>query len=237
LKYSARRFVRRASSFGDDARAQARPPIHEDLDRRGNDLRNENFRIAQQMIGELRIEGFAIVSADGMLADSDRRIPSGLVIAEDQEFFQDSLDRAAFIVHGRHSGEGGPRAAARRRLVVTRQIPDVAPDPSNPNALLWNPQGASLEEAFSRLGAAPGICAVIGGPDVYALFLDFGYDAFHLSQAPHVRIPGGRPLFPGIGPTRRPQDILAAHGLIPGPPRLLDSAGEVTLVTWTRTAL
>src|SRR5262249_28106704 len=123
------------------------------------------------MIGELRIEGFAIVSADGMLADSDRRIPPGLVVEADQKFFQDSLDRAAFIVQGRHSHEGGQRAAARRRLVVTRRIRDVVPDPAYPNALLWNPEGISLEEASRRLGAPPGICAVIGGPDVYALFL------------------------------------------------------------------
>ena len=66
--------------------------------------------------------------------------------------------------------------------------------------------------------------AVIGGPEVYGLFLDIGYDAFHLSRAANVRLPGGRPVFPQIGPDRTPEDVLASHGLKPGPQRVLDAA-------------
>ena len=185
------------------------------------------------MPGPISIEGYAIVSADGMLADANRRIPDAMVVKADQEFFHGSLDHAAAVIHGRHSHEGGPRAASRRRLVVTTQVEALADDPAHPHSLLWNPKGASLAEALARLGAPEGIIAVIVGPDVYGLFLNIGYDKFHLSQAPHVRIPGGRPVFPEVGPGRTPDDVLASRGLKPCPPRVLDAATEVTLVTWT----
>jgi dihydrofolate reductase len=184
------------------------------------------------MPGPDSIEGYAIVSADGMLADANRHMPTGLQVEADQKFFQDALDRAAVVVHGRHSHEGGPRAASRKRLVVTRRVPTLAPDTSRATSLLWNPQGATLEEAWAQLGASPGMLAVIGGPDVYKLFLDVGYDAFHLSKAAQVRLPGGRPVFPEIGPDRTPEDVLASHGLKPGPVHVFDPVANVTLMTW-----
>ena len=36
------------------------------------------------MPGPTRIEAYAIVSADGMLADAERKIPPGLVVEADQ---------------------------------------------------------------------------------------------------------------------------------------------------------
>jgi dihydrofolate reductase len=186
------------------------------------------------MSGPTSIEGYAIVSVDGMLADANRHIPDGLKVKADQEFFHGALEQAAVVVHGRHSHEGGPRAATRRRLVLTTRIAALADDPAHPKSLLWNPKGASLAEAWERLGAPSGLLAVIGGPDVYGLFLDIGYDAFHLSRAAHVRLPGGRPVFPQIGPDRTPEDVLASHGLKPGPQRVLDADAGATLVTWRR---
>src|SRR5262245_23635237 len=119
------------------------------------------------MPGPTSIEGYAIVSADGMLADADRRIPDAMVVKADPDFFQDSLDQAAVVVHGRHSHEGGgSRADKRRRLVVTTRIDTLADDPSHPHALLWNPKGATLAQAWSRLGAPDGVLAVIGGAEV-----------------------------------------------------------------------
>ena len=184
------------------------------------------------MPGPSSIAGYAIVSADGMLADANRRIPDSLKIEADQKFFHNALDRAAAVVHGRHSHEGGPGAARRHRLIVTRRIAALSPDTRHPNSLLWNPKGASLEEAWALLGVPAGPLAVIGGPDVYGLFLDIGYDKFHLSRVAGVRIPGGRPVFPGIGPRRSPEDVLASHGLKPGAERVLDQAAGATLVSW-----
>ena len=183
------------------------------------------------------IEGFAIVSADGMLADAARHIPPALVVKADQAFFHDSLDHAAVVLHGRHSHEGGPRADSRHRLVATHRVPALAPHPTRPKALLWNPKGATLTEAWAALGAPNGMLAVIGGPQVNQLFLDGGagkFDAFHLSRVADVQLPGGVPVFPGIGPGRTPEDLLAVHGLKPGPVRVLDAAAGATLVTWRR---
>ena len=180
-----------------------------------------------------RIEGYVIVSADGMIADRRGEMPDAIRNDADQRFFQDSLDRAAVVVHGRHSYEGGPRAAARKRLVVTRQIATLAPDPAYPHALSWNPLGAPLEQALEAIGAGGGIIAIIGGPDVFSLFLPL-YDAFHLSRAARARIPGGLPVFTEVGPNATPEDVLARHGLQPGPRRELDAAAGVSVVTWLR---
>ena len=186
------------------------------------------------MPGPTSIEGYAIVSADGMLADANRHIPDGLKIKADQEFFHGALENAAVVVHGRHSHEGGPRAATRHRLILTSKVAALDEDPAHPKSLLWNPRGATLTQAWERLGAPSGLLAVIGGPEVYGLFLDIGFDAFHLSRAPNVTLPGGRPVFPEIGPRRTPEDVLASRGLKPTPQRVLDAAAGVTLVTWKR---
>jgi dihydrofolate reductase len=186
------------------------------------------------MTGPTSIEGFAIVSDDGMLADGTRHIPSALVVKADQKFFHESLEHAAVVVHGRHSHEGGARADSRHRLVVTHRVPALAPHPTLPKTLLWNPQGASLSEAWTELSAPDGMLAVIGGPDVNQIFLERGYDTFHLSRVAGVRLPGGVPVFPEIGPDRTPEDLLAQHGLKPGPQRELDPAAGATLVTWRR---
>jgi dihydrofolate reductase len=181
-----------------------------------------------------RIEGLAIVSADSMLADADGHMPKSLLVKADQQFFQDTLDQAAVLVQGRHSHEGSPRAAHRRRLVLTRRIAGIAEDTTYPNALLWNPRGATLQEAWERLGASDGMLAVIGGTEVYGVFLAIGFDRFHLSRAPHVRLPGGRPVFPEVSPDRTPEQVLASHGLKPGPQRVFDATLGVTMVTWSR---
>jgi len=180
-----------------------------------------------------RIEGYVIVSADGMIADAKGVMPDSLKNAADQRFFQAALDRAVVIVHGRHSHEGGPRAAQRKRIILTRQIAAIAPDPAHPNSLLWNPLGASLDQALAQLGVGDGAIAVIGGTDVFSLFLP-RYDAFHLSRAANATIPGGLPVFAEVGPNATPEQVLARHGLRPGPRRDLDADAGVSVVTWER---
>jgi hypothetical protein len=180
-----------------------------------------------------RIEGLAIVSADGMIADARGVQPEALKLEADQRFFFDTLDQATALAHGRHSGEGGPDASRRRRLILTRRVPGVVPDPANDRAALWNPAGASLDEAWQALGLAGGTLAVIGGTEPFGLFLERGYDAFHLSRAAHAQLPGGRPVFPGV-PGKTPEELLAAHGLKPGPTRVLDPSAGLILTTWRR---
>lgn len=185
------------------------------------------------MIGKNRIEGYAIVSADDMIADAGGVMPPTIRNDADQRFLQAALDEAVAVVHGRHSHEGGPRAGRRRRLIVTRRTASIAPDPSHPNALLWNPAGATLASALAALGAGDGSVAIIGGTEVFGLCLPL-YDAFHLTRAARAKIPGGRPLFPQVGPQLTAEDVLTAHGLRPGPARDLDAAAGVTLTTWQR---
>jgi|SRR5215831_2935848 len=179
-----------------------------------------------------RIEGYAIISADDMIADAAGKQPPELIVKADQRFFHRGLAGADVIVHGRFSHEGGTTAAGRKRLVLTRSIEGLAPHPRHVRALLWNPTGASFAQALDALEVPGGVVAVIGGTETFGLFLDIGYAAFHLTRANRARLPGGRPVFPGI-PPRTPEDILAAHGLEAGPPQLLDAASDATLVTWS----
>jgi dihydrofolate reductase len=179
-----------------------------------------------------RIEGYVIVSADGMLANADRVMPDALKFKGDQEFFNAALDRADLIVHGRRSYEGQPNSPKRRRIILTSKTATLAPDSSNPNATLWNPAGATFEQACDYAGVGSGAVAIIGGPEIFAMFLD-RYDTFWLSQAPHVRLPGGYPCFPGV-PERSPQTILAAHGLQADEPQTLDAAHDVRVTPWRR---
>jgi dihydrofolate reductase len=181
----------------------------------------------------VRIEGYAIVSVDGMIADQHGHMPAGLKIDADLRFFSEGLDRAALVVHGRNSHERQPGSCRRWRLIVTRRVPTITRHPRYPRAELWNPAGLSFSEACKANAITSGTAAVTGGTEVFGLFLDFGFDAFHLSRAGKVRIPGGRPVFPQV-PTCAPEEVLAEHGLTAGPARVLDAGAEATLVTWQR---
>jgi dihydrofolate reductase len=179
-----------------------------------------------------RFNGYVIVSAEGMLADSTGVMPDALKFAGDQAFFTAGLDRADLIVHGRHSFEDQPNSPRRTRIVLSRNIDAVAPDPDNDKATLWNPAGASFEEACAVTGIEAGTVAVIGGPAVYDMFLD-RYDVFWLSQAPGVRVPDGQGCFPGV-PAQSPQQILASRGLVASEVQLLDEAHDVHVTAWRR---
>jgi hypothetical protein len=169
-----------------------------------------------------------------MLADARNVMPDELKFEGDKAFFTTALDRADLILHGRNSYEDQPNSPRRKRVILTRTIASIAPDPANPKAILWNPAGALFEAACDHAGVAAGTVAVIGGPGVFGMFMD-RYDTFWLSLAPHVRVPGGEPCFPGV-PLRSPQDILAAHGLRAGEPQMLDKAHEVSVTPWRRNA-
>ena len=179
------------------------------------------------------IEAYVIVSANGMLADSTGVMPDSLKFPADQAFFENVLDDADLIVHGRHSHEDQKRSNERTRLVLTTSIPTLAPDTAHPHSTLWNPKGATFEEACVAAGVSPSAkIAIIGGPHVYAFFLE-RYDAFWLSQAHDVQLPDGLGVMPGV-PERSPQDILAAAGLHAAETRVLDAAKRVDLTAWRR---
>jgi hypothetical protein len=180
----------------------------------------------------LRIEGYVIVSADGMLADAARVMPPQLKFPADQAFFAAALDAVDLIVHGRNSFEDQPRSPQRKRIVVTRRVAALAGDPANPNATLWNPAGAPFADACRRAGVTSGVAAVIGGPEVFGLFMD-SYDTFWLSQAHRLTLPGGTGAFPGVPPLS-PQDVLKRHGLAAFETHVLDAANAVDVTAWRR---
>ncbi len=74
------------------------------------------------MSGPRRIEGYAIVSEDGMLANAAGVMPDALKFEADQRFFERGLDGVDVVVHGRHSHEQQPHSPLRRRLIVTRRV-------------------------------------------------------------------------------------------------------------------
>ncbi len=186
------------------------------------------------MPGGFRYEGYAIVSADGMIADADGRMPPALQNPADARFLSEALDRAAVLVHGRHSHEGHRNSPRRRRVVLSRRAAAIAADPQAPHSVLWNPAGASFAAACEALGIAGGTAAILGGPEVYAHFLELGYERFLLSRVAELTLSGGLPIF---GRGRLPVDeALAAAGLRPAEPRWLDREAGVSLTVWRKSA-
>ena len=167
-----------------------------------------------------------------MIADRTGLMPDALKLEADQRFFEKALEGADVVVHGRRSHEGQANSPRRRRLTLTRRIPGLAPDPNNPNGKLWNPAGASLEQACAELGCDDGTIAVLGGPAVYSMFLPIGYDNFYLTRAINVRLPGGMPVFVEERHGCTPEQLLSRFGLKHGQTQRLDN--DVTLVELKR---
>lgn len=176
------------------------------------------------------IRGYAAISEDGMLANAEGVMPDALKLDADQRFFERGLDCADILVHGRHSSESGPRTAQRRRLIVTTEVKDIAVHPTNPRARLWNPKGAAFSEALAAIGAPNANIAILGGTNVFELFLEM-YETFYLSRVAEVWLPGGRPVFTDV-PMRRPEDVLAAHDMAPSADEL--STPKLKITPWRR---
>jgi dihydrofolate reductase len=178
-----------------------------------------------------RIEGYAVISRQGMIATADGKFPDAIKIPADHKFYQDSVDRASAVANGRHSAEGGPKEKLRRRLLLTRRVDRLMPDPDNPRTILWNPGSTPFDEAWARLGIEDGVLAVVGGTDVFGLFLTIGYDTFHLSRT-DASVPHGRPVFPGGGTVTTAEEAMMQAGLILGETRLLDPATNTRVEAW-----
>jgi dihydrofolate reductase len=178
-----------------------------------------------------RFIGYAIISEDGMLADASGAIPPSLIVKADQDFFMRGLDAAAALVHGRNSAEQ-PTSPVRRRLIATHGVATTETVSGQPHALRWNPQGVPVEAALAKLGVVAGDVAIIGGTDIFGLFLP-RYAVFYLTRVPNIRLPGGRPVFPTV-PSQTPEALLTAAGLSAGRTEMLDAKHNVSVVSWQR---
>src|ERR1700730_2416267 len=178
-----------------------------------------------------RIEAHPIFSREGMIAKSDGSFPEELKIPADQQFYQESLERASAVANGRHSAEGGAKEKARKRILLTRRVQRLIVDPDNPHVVQWHPGAAAFAPEQHRRGMVDGILAVVGGTDVFALFLSIGGDAFFLTRA-LVNVPRGRPVFPGVGNGVAAEEPLKKSGLVLKSTRMLDPVTETVVQEW-----
>jgi hypothetical protein len=176
----------------------------------------------------LAFEGHAIVSANGMIADGDGAMPPALRNDADWRLFQAALDEASFVVVG-SIGHMRHRNPGRRRLVLTRSVATLAPDPVDKLAQFWNPAGLPVEKLLDALGITTGTIAVTGGTGVFDFFLSW-FTAFSIAEVPGLVLPGGTPCFSA----GTPKVALAGAGLRPGVPEVIDRAAGVTLTRWVR---
>ena len=181
------------------------------------------------MIGLWSIHGHAIVSADDKIAGPDGLTPESLRNDADWARFQAALDKAAVTVLGRLGHEANPNVKRRNRLVLSSSARGIE---RRADAWWWNPADTPTEAALAAAAPQGGIAAVPGGRQVFDMFLDIGFDAFHLVRAEDVRIPDGVPIFSTATEERGAAAILAAHGLLSGPTEELDPAARVFLTVW-----
>ena len=180
-----------------------------------------------------RIEGYAVISTEGMIATADGKFPEGIKIPADHKFYQDSVAAPSAVANGRHSAEGGSKEKERRRIVLTRRVDVLTPDPDNPNAILWNPATAPFDEAWAKLGLDGGVAAVVGGTDTFGLFLTIGYDAFYLTRT-DASVPRGRAVFPGVGRIATAEEALTKAGLVHKSTRMLDASVNCRVEEWVK---
>jgi hypothetical protein len=171
----------------------------------------------------LQFEGHAIVSVDGMIADSDGNVPPSLRNDADWKQYQAALDASVLVVTGRRGHERNPNPG-RRRLVLTRSVPTLASDPQDSRATFWNPAGLPLDAALAELGVRAGTVAVTG---VFDFFLPH-LDSFLLSEVHGLVLAGGTPCFSA----GHPRSVLAEAGFQPRDVSLIDAAAMVTSTRW-----
>ncbi|MCP8939375.1 hypothetical protein NK718_12690 [Alsobacter sp. SYSU M60028] len=177
------------------------------------------------------VVGLAIVSEDDRIADAAGAMPASLRNDADWRRFQAELDKASLVVLGRLGHEAHANTKQRPRMVVSSRSSGLE---RRSDAWWWNPARLSWADALARAAPQGGIIAVPGGQGVFDLFLELGYDAFHLTRAHGVTIPNGRTLFSGLSANRTAEAVLAGRGLLPGPAETIDPAGPVTLTVWRR---
>jgi len=180
-----------------------------------------------------RIEGYAVISREGMIATSDGKFPEQIKIPADHKFYQDSVAAASAVANGRHSAEGGIGEKDRRRIILTRRVNTLTPDPNNPKAIQWNPATAPFEEAWARLGIQDGVLAVVGGTETFGLFLTIGYDVFYLTRT-EASVPRGRPVFPGVGKIAMVEQAMTKGGLVLKGTRMLDASVNCRVEEWVK---
>ena len=140
------------------------------------------------------VHGHAIVCTLARMTDAAGVMPEALRFEADWALFQAALDRADVALIGHRTHAAAPNVKRRRRLVVTRH-PDRPLD--DPCAEAIRPDDDIRGRLAQRFGDDVHV-AVVGGTAVFDLAgAVLGYDAFDLTIAPAVELPGGRAVFTG----------------------------------------
>ncbi|MDF2811463.1 MAG: hypothetical protein K0S56_2494 [Microvirga sp.] len=179
----------------------------------------------------IEIHGYAIISEDDRITDASGATPEALRNEADWRYFQAELDKSDVVVLGRLGHEANPNAKGRRRLVVSSSSPGLE---QRADALWWNPDRCSWDEAIATILPNGGRVAVPGGRRVFDLFLRIGYDVFHLSRAEGVKIGSGTGLFSVCDEGTSACAALFERGLEAGPRKVLDPHLPVSLTLWRR---
>jgi hypothetical protein len=176
-----------------------------------------------------QIQGYAIVSDDDKIAGSDGLIPVSLRNEKDWEYYQNALAHSDLIVFGHHSHELEPNVRGDLRLVISSKVAGLE---RRADAWWWSPALVSWAEVAKRVLPQGGDVAAPGGQGVFDLFLKIGYDAFHLSHAHGVRLPGGRAVFSACDAGVSAEAVLTSAGLSLSEKIPLDPQHGVEMNIW-----
>ena len=183
------------------------------------------------MAGNLDITGYAIVSDDDKIAGADGLIPPTLRNEKDWKLYQGEQEVANLVVFARRSHELEPNLHKTPRLVVSREAPGLE---QRPDGWWWDPRRATWKDVAAQVLPTGGVVAVGGGQVVFDLFLEIGFDGFHLSRAHGVKLPGGRSVFSACDAGVTAASVLEQHGLRLSKTVPLDPAQNVEMTIWRR---
>jgi dihydrofolate reductase len=138
------------------------------------------------------IEGHAIISQNGMIADANGEMPKFLQQEADWARFQAALDKADISVLGRKGHERHPNFKNRNRLVLTTADKSLV---NEQNVTYWNEKITNFKVIVENLNLNNRIIAVTGGMSVFDVFLEIGYSRFILSIVEGKIIENGVPCF------------------------------------------
>ena len=183
-------------------------------------------------IRPIEIHGYAIVSDDDKIAAADGLTPVSLRNEADWRYYQAAQARAELVVLGRRSHEFEPNVRGDRRLVISQGAGSLE---KREGAWWWNPAHAGWDVVTKMLPFG-GEVAVCGGQGAFDLFLAIGFDAFHMSRAHGVLLPGGRAVFSACDRGISAEAVLTEAGLRVSETIPLDPEHGVEMKVWRKRA-
>ena len=158
-------------------------------------------------------------------------MPLSLRNERDWDYYQSALANSDLIVFGHRSHQLEPNDRGDQRLVISSAPTGLL---QRDDAWWWNPSVMSWTDVAKKLLPLGGRVAAPGGQGVFDLFLKIGYDAFHLSRAHGVKLPGGRAIFSACDTGLSAEAVLARAGLRLSEKIPLDPEHGVDMTIWRR---